>query len=407
MPQYGLEEVPRPVAAFLLDECKLKPREALIECLRELADEGLVRYETDATGMPVISVGADSPRSGRPLLRFEQVALERVRTRARQLARVPFSALVSDDGDGYENWAKEQQDELGQEARKAGLAVKTAPKGSWQAVLSLAAVAVGAVVSVHTVDWKAGDAIAGPVLTAAFLVLFVPLCLRRWRLTPKGAAAVGAWRRAGRGVPGAARGLGTDSGETVWALDGPGGATLPRGHAWSSLGGQWHTVQLGQELSRPTWSTLSGLGMVLVWTFMGSFFAVLIGGVVFGFAQGGTLIAVTPAALATVLIAGCWVPAYTRRMALPDDLTFTGEVVKLHYVNGGSDSPDEHLAWVDDGSSVSMKFDVGSAMYQGLSVGDLVLVNWSPRRGRLKDIAPARRVSQQAGPRPVAFDASA
>jgi hypothetical protein len=76
-------------------------------------------------------------------------------------------------------------------------------------------------------------------------------------------------------------------------------------------------------------------------------------------------------------------------------------------VNGGSDSPDEHLVWVDDGSPVSMKFDVGSGMYQGLSVGDLVLVNWSPRRGRLKDIAPARRVSQQAGPRPVAFDAPA
>ena len=76
-------------------------------------------------------------------------------------------------------------------------------------------------------------------------------------------------------------------------------------------------------------------------------------------------------------------------------------------MNGGSDSPDEHLVWVDDGSPVSMKFDVGSGMYQGLSVGDLVLVNWSPRRGRLKDIAPARRVSQQASPRPVAFDAPA
>jgi len=141
MPQYGLEEVPRPVVAFLLDGCKLKPREALIECLRELADEGLVRYETDATGMPVVGLGADSPRSGRPLLRFEQVALARVRTRAGRLTRVPFSALVSDDGDGYENWAKQQQDELGQEARQVGLAVKSAPRGSWRVVLSLAALA--------------------------------------------------------------------------------------------------------------------------------------------------------------------------------------------------------------------------------------------------------------------------
>ena len=403
----GLEEVPRPVVAFVLGGCRLKPREALIECLRELADEGVVRYETDATGMPVIGLGADSPRSGRPLLRFEQVALARVRTRAGRQARVPFSALVSDDGDGYKNWAKEQQEELGQEARQAGLAVKSPPPGSWQAVLSLAAVAVGTVVSVHAVDWKAGDTMAGPVLWAAFLVLFVPLFLRKWRLTPEGTAAVGARRRAARAMARTARGLGTDSGRTVWQLDGPGGAALPKGHAWSSLGGQWHTVQLGQELSRPVLSTLPGLGMLLLWTFMGSFFAVLIGGVVFGFGPDGTVIAVTPAALGAVVTAGLWRPAYTRRMALPDDVTFTGEVVKLQYVDGGSDSPDEYLVWVDEGSPVSMKFDVAPAMYHRLSVSDLVLVNWSPRRGRLNDIAPAGRVNRQATPRTAVLDASA
>jgi len=243
------------------------------------------------------------------------------------------------------------------------------------------------------------------VLSAAFVALFVPLCLRRWRLTPEGAAAVGAWRRAGRALPGAARGLGTDSGRTSWALDGPGGATLPGGHAWSSLGGQWHTVKLGQELSRPTWSTRSGLAILLLWTFMGSFFAVLIGGVVLGFAPDGKLIALTPATLAVVVIAGFWLPAYTRRMALPDDVTFTGEVVKLQYVNGGSDSPDEHLVWIDDGSPVTMKFDVAPGMYHGLTVSDLVLVRWSPRRCRLVDIAAASRVSKQAAPCPARFAA--
>ena len=403
MPRYGLEEVSRPVVAFLLEGCRLQPREALIACLRELADEGVVRYETDATGMPVIGLGADSPRSGRPLLRYEQVALARVRGRAGRQARVPFSALVSDDGDGYDNWAKQQQDELGQAARQAGLAVKSAPRGTWQVVLSLAAVAVGTVIAVHTVDWKTGDAIAWPVLTVALLALFVPLSLRRWRLTPEGATAVDAWRRAGRGVQGAGRGLGNDSGRTVWALDGTGGATLPSGHAWSSLGGHWHTVQLGRELRRPTWSTLAGLGMVLIWTFMGSFIAVMIGGVVFGFAPDGTLIAVTPVALAVVVIAGCWVPAYTRRMALPDDVTFTGEVVKLQFVDGG-DSADAYLVWVDDGSPVTMKFDVAASTYKRLSVSDLVLVNWSPRRSRLHDIASANRVSQQAKPPHAAFD---
>ena len=233
------------------------------------------------------------------------------------------------------------------------------------------------------------------------------LFLRKWRLTPKGAAAAGARRRADRALACMARGLGTDSGRTVWRLDGPGGAALPKGHAWSSLGGQWHTVQLGQELSRPVWSTLPGLGMLLLWTFMGSFFAVLIGGVVFGFGPDGTVIAVTPAALGAVVTAGLWRPAYTRRMALPDDVTFTGEVVKLQYVDGGSDSPDEYLVWVDEDSPVSMKFDVAPGTYHRLSVSGLVLVNWSPRRGRLNDIAPAGPVNRQATPRTAVLDAFA
>ena len=90
-------------------------------------------------------------------------------------------------------------------------------------------------------------------------------------------------------------------------------------------------------------------------------------------------------------------------MALPDDVTFTGEVVKLQFVDGG-DSADAHLVWIDDGSPVTMKFDVAASTYQRLSVSDLVLVNWSPRRSRLHDIASANRVSQQAKPPHAAFD---
>jgi hypothetical protein len=44
MPPHVFQKLPRPVTAFLLAGCKRKPREALINCLRELADEGLVRY---------------------------------------------------------------------------------------------------------------------------------------------------------------------------------------------------------------------------------------------------------------------------------------------------------------------------------------------------------------------------
>jgi hypothetical protein len=295
VPQYGLEELPRPVVTFLLNECRQKPHDALVECLRELADDGVVRYETDAAGLPVFRLLAQAPRSGRPLLPFEEVALRRVRKRAGRLGLVPFSALITDEGDDYEEWAKQQQEELGQAARQAGLAVKSAPRGSWRITLALIAVALGTVLYVHTVDWKLGDRIFAPVLIAAFLALFVPLCLRRWRLTPTGGTAVDSLRSYGYGSAGLPKGLHPDSGRT----------------------------------------------------------------------------------------------AYNRQMRLPDAVTFTGEVVKLRFVDGGSDSPDEHLAWIDDGSPVSMKLEVGSALYQRLSVGTHVQVNWSPRRRSLNSLTLA------------------
>jgi hypothetical protein len=392
MPPGGLEELPRPVVTFLLRECRQEPRDALIECLRELAADGVVRYETDAAGLPTFSLVAQAPRSGRPLLPFEEAALARVRKRAGRLGRVPFSALVTDEGDDYENWAQQQQEELGQAARQAGLAVKSAPRGSWRATFALIAVAICTAAYVHAVDWKVGDEVFAPVLIASFLALFVPLCLRRWRPTPAGVAAARSLRAYGYGPSGMAQGLYPDSGRTRWALDGTGAAPLPKDRAWSSLGGQWHTVQLGQELRPAYWSTTAGLYPVLMLTLIGSSISWMIGGVADGLDPVGKLIAITPAALATFLITSLWLPAYHRRMRLPDAVAFTGEVVRLRFVDGGSDSPDEHFAWIDDGSPVSMKFKVGAAAYQGLSVGALVEVSWSPRRRCLTSIALAPAV---------------
>jgi hypothetical protein len=128
--------------------------------------------------------------------------------------------------------------------------------------------------------------------------------------------------------------------------------------------------------------------MTVAWAFMGSFFSVIIGGAALSFDLEGKLIAIAPATLAAVVIAALWLPAFTSRMRLPDATTFTGEVVKLQYVDGGSDSPDHYLVWVDDGSPASMKFDVTPVVYRRLSVGGLVQVSWSPRRGCLNDITP-------------------
>jgi hypothetical protein len=387
--QRRLEELPSPVVAFVVNRCRLSLRQALVGCLRELDKEGLVRFEAVAGGMPVASLGADAPRSGRSLLPFEEVALARVRTRAGSQFQVPVSALLTDDGDNYKHWVSRQIDEIGQEARRAGLAMKSFPRYAWRVVVSSIAVAICAAIVVRVQDPKAAGAVAGAVAAGSSVLLCVPLFFRRWRLTPEGAAAVDSWQRDGGGVPGVAQGFGPVSARTFAGLTAPGGDPLPPGHAWSSLGGQWHTVRLGLELQRPRWSGLPGLRKVLFWTVAGSFVAVIAGGAT-GFDLNGKLIALAPAAAGAFVIVAFWLPAFSMRMRLPDNVTFIGEVVRKWQVDGGDYSPDHDWVCVDDGSPTAMKFDVGRAAYSQLQVGGLVEVSWSPRRRCLLHIEPAR-----------------
>jgi hypothetical protein len=386
--QRRLEELPSPVVAFLVSRCRLSLRQALVACLRELDKEGLVRFEAISGGIPVAGLGEDAPRSGRALLPFEEVALARVRTRAGSQVQVPLSALLSDDGDDYKHWAKQQIDEIGQEARRAGLAQKSFPRYAWRVVFALVAVAIGAAIAVRVSDPKAAGHVAGAVAAGCLALLCVPLFFRRWRLTPPGAAAVDSWQRDG-GVPGAAQGLGPVGARTFAGLNAPGGAPLPAGHAWSSLGGQWRTVRLGLELQPPRWSGLPGLRRVLFWTVAGSFVAVIAGGAA-GFDLNGKLIALAPAAVGVFVIVAFWLPAFSMRMRLPDNVTFIGEVVRQWHVDGGEYSPDHDWVCVDDGSPTATKFDVGPAAYSQLKVGGLVEVTWSPRRRCLLHIEPAR-----------------
>jgi hypothetical protein len=225
------------------------------------------------------------------------------------------------------------------------------------------------------------------IYVAPALVIFAAIRLYRWRLTPEGDAAVDAWRRDGGGVPGTAQGAGTGE-KTTWGLTAPGGAPLPPGHAWSSLGGQWHTVRLGREIKRPYWSSLRGLRLVLGWTAAVSFFTVII-----GFANGmdahGKLIAITPAVVGALVLLALWLPPFAMRMNLPDSVTFIGQVVKKWYVEAGEYSPSHDWIIIDDGSPTAMKFDIPEDQYFGYSAGTTVRVTWSPRRRCLLDVKPA------------------
>ena len=390
VPLRRLEELPRPVVAFLTGRCRIPLRRALVTCLRDLDKEGLVRFGADAGGTPVISPGAArEPWSGRSLLPYEEVALERVRTRLGQRPTVPLSALLSDDGDDYKHWAKRQVNEIRLEARRGGLATRAFPARTWPVAFSLIAMAIGAAIAVHVTDPKAARGVTDAAVAVVLLLLCAPFFLFRWRLTAEGAAAVDSWRRDGQGMAGTPRVPGAVGQQTLWALTTPSGAPLPPGHAWSSLGGQWHVVRLGLELRRPYWSGLPGLRTLLSLTVMASFFTVIIG-VTQGLDAQGKLIALAPAALGALAILAFWLPAFSLRMGLPDNATFTGEVVRQWHADGGEYSPDHDWVCIDDGSPTTMRFDVPPGTYQQLSVGDLVHVSWSPRHRRLNHIQRAR-----------------
>jgi hypothetical protein len=118
---------------------------------------------------------------------------------------------------------------------------------------------------------------------------------------------------------------------------------------------------------------------------MASFCSVMFGFVADGFDAKGKLIAVIPAATAAVVVMTCWLPAYSRRMMLPDAVTFTGEVVKRQFVDG-VDDPDRYIVWIDDGSPTTMLFDLQPGGHQRVTAGELVQVTWSPRQRTLHDI---------------------
>jgi len=190
-----------------------------------------VRFEVVGGGMPIVSLAAEKPLSGRSLLTFEDVALTRVRTRAGNQVQVPLSALLSDDGDDYKSWAKRQIDEIAQEAGRAGMARRTFPRYIWRGVLVTIAAAICAAIAVWVVDPKAAHSVTDGVFFGGVVLLIVPLFFRKWRLTPAGAAAVDLWRRdgGGAGEPAEAQGLGPVTSRTWQGLTAPGGAPLPQG----------------------------------------------------------------------------------------------------------------------------------------------------------------------------------
>jgi hypothetical protein len=108
---------------------------------------------------------------------------------------------------------------------------------------------------------------------------------------------------------------------------------LPKDHVWSSHGGTWRAVGLGSR---------------------------------FGDAKR--------------------LPRQVRE-ALPDRRVLACQVVKRWYVPGGRERDPAYCAAFDDGASnFTWSFTLPERTWQGLAVGQAVLVDFSPRRHRLYEV---------------------
>jgi hypothetical protein len=334
--QRSTPDLPAGLIAFLLNDC-LYSAEVATRCVLGLADESVLRAEPGPGGALTISLAAASPLSGRALRPFEEVTLDRIRSRAARRADVPLSVLLSDDGEDYNAWRGRLADALGREGERMGLTTHAASKSVRYVLLALATV-VGLITLVaYQISVKDGEVALGLGGLAVLLGLLGILFARDWRATGKGAAAAALRRQPGslpRRLPPDPR---VDSAALLPAAaapgSGPGSAPLPWNQVWSSFGGQWHPVFVGEPARLPR-------------------------------------------------------RAEVRRLSLPGRATITGEVVKRWKDNSGpGDVEDSHLVCIDDGSSgQGLIFDVRESWYKQLHTGDVARVTYDPRRMSVLDI---------------------
>jgi hypothetical protein len=402
----GPEQPSPAVAAFLLNDCKYSHR-VFSRCLRDLADAGAVRFETDPSG--AVTVSAAGPASGLALPDYERVALRRVLERAGLGTGVPVSALISDDGASSDWFQKQFTDKLGEQAGAAGLARRSSGRGTWPAVLALLAGWACAAIVVARINQQAALLIFSAGSVTSLTSLLVALARRRWRPTPEGVAAANRWRQQAIAEPAGPRrhrgGAAQPATSATLAMSSGANAPLPRGQVWSSFGGQWHVVKAGPVYRPEKWPTVATLRALIFLTVLGTVFFVFFGVIVLAataspesqFHVSATAVALlmcAPAVAGLIVITACWQPAYRRQMALPTSQAFAGEVVKRWHVEEEGD----YLS-IDDGSGpTAVTFSIKGNMYWNIGLGDEVQVTVNPRLGLLKNIEVTATASN--GPYP-------
>jgi hypothetical protein len=305
--------------------------EVVAQAVIELERAGALRVVTGAgTGRAAVQPGDTGPDDAIGPA-WERLVLRRLHSRALRAVPTPLSLLSTDDGGDFWDWRHAFEQDLTERAERAGLIERRlTPRQTMTLVCLvtlLTATVVGCLVALF---FRPSPGFGAALATALFgFILFSAAFgrLSSWRLSESGRrTAQSAGQRVAHGDPA------TRAHENVIRT-----AVLPlsKNHVWSSHGGSWRIVGLGSR---------------------------------FGDAKR--------------------LPRQVRE-ALPDRRVLACQVVKRWVVPGGRERSPAYCCAFDDGaSSFTWSFGIPEKTWAALRVGQVVPVDFSPRRHRLYRVGP-------------------
>ena len=391
--------------------------------LLDLAARGWFRLEGRAGGDPMMCV-LRKDRSSGELTSYERRVYEHLVTRAGDRGDVPAGALsdgfagAGPPAAGSGGPAKSAKDafmeaftrEVVEDSRQRGLTRRKLSEPAGCLLWVAAVVPAGAAALALHADGSRAYWI--PVVVFIALCVVSGIALKGEKLTPVGRVTLRGWRaRCGKSA-GMAAYAGTHAGRdaTVAAAVPPGwphrevayAAALglapaavklfsdsrgsPPGKAiWSSHGGNWRRITIGDPLPR-SWFQAGGLGLGLLCLVLLALLPVTLA--TFVLAHGELRVA-------AVGVMACDAVIVTRLLAkdatVPGFAEFDGRVVEAWTEEeSGEDTAVTHLCLaIDDGvHDRAWAFSVTAEQYRRFTPGTLVHAQVNPRRNRLLEITP-------------------
>jgi hypothetical protein len=330
-----VSEVNDPVVVSLLRHRIKYTPEVAAEAVIELTKAGRLHVEQDdgdfaAVRLELGKLGELGDPSDAPT-EWQRTVLDRLAARALPDVPTPLSVLTTVDGGDFWDWRHAFEASLISRAEHDGLIKRRLGTRETMAVVcGLTAVAAAAVGAVVAVLFRPSPGFGAALATALFGFIVLSVTVGRladWRLSESGRRTVQRAEAASAALDQSPRSLEN-------AVRG-GVAPLSSNRVWSSFGGTWRVVGLGSRFGD------------------------------------------------------------TRRLpkdvrdALPERRVLPCQVVKRWSVPGGRERDTAYCCAFDDGgSSFTWSFALPERTWQALSVGEVVSLDFSPRRHRLFEVKP-------------------